>query len=165
MLVDLADPRDLTVYSADLVKGTPELNLLGFALLPAFGAGAIVLGWSLYRSARQKLLVSQDHIWLQSAMPFSRPVCCKRADVVRVVIRQSWVQQQLGTGDLVIHCRDHDKPLMMCGLTQIRAIKRRLERHLVKRPVPVTATGTPATVPVGTARMAPRMRPQHLAAA
>jgi hypothetical protein len=167
MFIDLADPRDLTVYSADVVRGAPELNLLGLALLPAFGAGIMVLGWSLYRSTRQKLMVSRDLVWLQSASPFSTPVCCKRTDIERIFIRQSWVQRQLGTGDLIIHCRNLDRPLTISGLTGIRSIKRRLLRHLIRRPQACLPRPEPALtpVPVGTARPAPRLRPRQLAAA
>jgi hypothetical protein len=155
MHIDLADQRELTFYRRSLIRGRPELTILGLVTLPAFGFGAVLLAWNYYCTKRQKLFVSHDDIWFQSAIPRTSEVSCRRDDISKAQIHQSWLQSKFGTGDLIIYSPYLQQPIKVCGIPKVQALKRRLVKHLAndrKRSKGLSKIG------VGKAPMAPRFK-------
>lgn len=156
MNIDLADKRELSIYKRDAFCGAPGMNILGLALLPAFGAGAAILAWSLLKTCRQSLIVSHEQIWFQSAAPMAPMVSFDRRDITRVEIRQSWLQSKFHTGDLVIHGKGLSQPIKVHGVLYAKALKQRLSKnHYPHFMQPLRRS----PVPVGKACMAPRLKP------
>ena len=153
MYVDLADPRELTLYRRDLWRGTPELSMLGMILLPVFGTGAILLAFNLLKRQRQQFIVSHNQFWFQGASPLSPTICCDRKDITGVKIRQSWLQSKLGSGDLVIRCKGLGQPIVVEGIAHVTALKLRLLKTVQREPV---STPGYLQMQVGKARWAPR---------
>lgn len=156
MDIDLADMRELTFYRREALRGAPDLTVLGLALLPVFGVGATLLAWNWFKSRLQQLIVSHTHLWIQGSASTFSALCYERCAVTKVEIRQSWLQARLGSGDLLIYCKDLQHPLKIEGLTDVEIVRHRLARHIA-----VEEHELPAylVVPVGKARWAPRVRP------
>ena len=137
---------------------------LSVSLVPAFGAGLLLLAANAIKCQRRALLVTHNHFWLRSAWPWGRDVSGKRSDIIRVQIRQSWLQSKLGSGDLVIHVRGLERPLLVCGMADVRNLRRRLARHLLR---PQRRLLLPAPAPVTLENARPELPPlpaQQLAA-
>lgn len=156
MDIDLADMRDLTFYRRDALRGAPDLTLLGLALLPVFGAGAVLLSWNWFKSRRQQLIVSHTHLWIQGSAPTSKALCYERDTITRVEIRQTWLQARLGSGDLLIYGSTHQHPLKIEALTDVEAVRQRLARRIALQDHELPPY---LVIPVGKARWAPRLRP------
>lgn len=153
MNIDLADTRELSCYKRSLWRAAPELTLAGALLLPAFGVGAILLLYNFMKFRNQMLVIGRQHVWYQAPSPLAPQVCCKRSDIVDVTIRQTWLQSRLGAGDLIIHCRERDKPIVVEAIADIDHLAKRLLRSAKCDFIP---TPHYMQVKVGQARWAPR---------
>jgi hypothetical protein len=164
MNIDIADIRDLSVYKGQAVRGAPGWCLAGLALLPLFGAGAVVLAWAHFRASQQRIIISHSQIWLHDTYSSGEPACIDRSDVARIEIRQTSLQKLFNTGDLTIHSLMLERPMTIRSIPHVEHLKRRLTRHMKKRirpeaqPATETQPSQPAApVPVGHAKPAPAM--------